>query len=316
MKRQQCKNDISTEHGYVLLIVLMTLTFVVAALFFSIEEDRFYVRHVENAISLQESRQQSESLLRQIVFMLSVDGQAGAVDHLKEVWTSPVPLQRGANTDIVGRVEDLERYWNLNALIDAQGQLDVAMLNVFSRCFQQQNMPLGLLDAVVDWLDSDDLAYGLGGAEQHFYQGEGLAYGAKNGMLESLAELDLIRGWTPEHINTVAKFATVSPACSTRSINVNTAGKETLMGSTEKWEEFEAMSIILQRQAKPLDKVVELSQNSDLQQDSIPSALLTTSSSCFHVKIFGHSDNVSGTLEAWLKRNKGKVQVARKRWTL
>lgn len=52
-------------------------------------------------------------------------------------------------------------------------------------------------DAILDWLDSDDEARDFG-VESEFYQGLSPAYAAKNGPMDSLDELLLIPGVTPQ----------------------------------------------------------------------------------------------------------------------
>jgi type II secretory pathway component PulK len=52
-------------------------------------------------------------------------------------------------------------------------------------------------DAILDWLDSDDEERPLG-AETGYYSGLSPAYAAKNGPLETVEELLLVRGVTPE----------------------------------------------------------------------------------------------------------------------
>ena len=52
-------------------------------------------------------------------------------------------------------------------------------------------------DAILDWLDADDESRDFG-AESDYYRSQSPAYEAKNGPLDSLDELLLIRGVTPE----------------------------------------------------------------------------------------------------------------------
>ena len=52
-------------------------------------------------------------------------------------------------------------------------------------------------DAILDWLDADDESRDFG-VESDYYRSQSPAYEAKNGPLDSLDELLLIRGVTPE----------------------------------------------------------------------------------------------------------------------
>ena len=54
-----------------------------------------------------------------------------------------------------------------------------------------------LVDSIMDWRDPDDL-HRLNGAENDYYMGQSPPYRCKNGPLDSLEELLLVRGVTPE----------------------------------------------------------------------------------------------------------------------
>jgi len=53
-------------------------------------------------------------------------------------------------------------------------------------------------DAIVDWIDEDDTEYGPNGAEQSYYDTLDPPYRCKNGPLNSVQELLMVRGITPE----------------------------------------------------------------------------------------------------------------------
>jgi len=55
-----------------------------------------------------------------------------------------------------------------------------------------------LVGAVIDWIDVDDIPTGSGGAESSYYRGLEKAYIARNGAMETIAELRLIKGFTDE----------------------------------------------------------------------------------------------------------------------
>jgi general secretion pathway protein K len=55
-----------------------------------------------------------------------------------------------------------------------------------------------IIDAIKDWVDEDDEETGVGGAENSYYQTLETPYSCRNGPLESLEELLLVKGITPE----------------------------------------------------------------------------------------------------------------------
>ena len=51
---------------------------------------------------------------------------------------------------------------------------------------------------MIDWIDVDDIPTGSGGAESSYYRGLEKPYTARNGAMETIAELRLIKGFTDE----------------------------------------------------------------------------------------------------------------------
>jgi len=82
---------------------------------------------------------------------------------------------------------------NLNALLtlDSSGQIAHDML------LKLPNMTEEVVNAILDWIDPDDTPR-ANGAENSFYSTQDPAYRCKNGPLDSLDELLLVRGVTPQ----------------------------------------------------------------------------------------------------------------------
>lgn len=82
---------------------------------------------------------------------------------------------------------------NLNALlsIDKTGKTAHAMLMALPKMTEE------IADCILDWIDADDRPRTMG-AEDDFYAGLQPPYHCKNGPLNSLEELLLVRGVTPE----------------------------------------------------------------------------------------------------------------------
>jgi len=61
--------------------------------------------------------------------------------------------------------------------------------------FQRLGINPGLVGAMIDWIDVDDIPSGSGGAEGSYYRGLEKPYIARNGPMETIAELRLIKGF-------------------------------------------------------------------------------------------------------------------------
>jgi general secretion pathway protein K len=64
----------------------------------------------------------------------------------------------------------------------------------------EETDPAAIIDAIKDWLDSndDDAITGLNGAESDYYQGLNPPYECKNGPFADIGEVSLVKGVTPE----------------------------------------------------------------------------------------------------------------------
>jgi len=107
-----------------------------------------------------------------------------------------------------------------------------------------------MIDCLADWIDKGDL-HGLNGAESDdpFYQGAG--YPVKNGPLDSVEELLLVKGWGPdilygkdaddesEAIFGIAKLLTV---WGDGKVNLNTASTDVLLSFSE-YEDWELEAV-------------------------------------------------------------------------
>jgi type II secretory pathway component PulK len=82
---------------------------------------------------------------------------------------------------------------NPNALM----QIDPTGKVLYNALMLLPNMTADVADAIVDWIDPDDDPR-PNGAENDYYMGQSPPYRCKNGPLDSLEEMLLIRGVTPE----------------------------------------------------------------------------------------------------------------------
>lgn len=83
---------------------------------------------------------------------------------------------------------------NLNSLMkrDPTGQL------LHDTLMKLPNMTAEIAGAIVDWIDADSTPFPPSGAERDYYAGLDPSYRIKNGPLDTLDELLLVRGVTPE----------------------------------------------------------------------------------------------------------------------
>ncbi len=117
---------------------------------------------------------------------------------------------------------------NINTLTDSSA---IILKNLLTNSGVQADEADIIVDSILDWKDEDDLTR-LHGAESDYYMSLPNPYKAKNSVFESLEELLLVRGMTPEILYGIDKKKGIIDFLSVYSgsvINANSAPKEVLM---------------------------------------------------------------------------------------
>lgn len=297
-----------------LLTVLAAIALLMPLIYAGIEQQRFLITRSANELNLQIAYRTAESMITQVRRHLSRDGAASEKDHLGEIWAQPLPLLGADDVTVFASVTDSNRFWNLNALVDRQGAIDQDIYNLYARILTRQGLPESLLDAVIDWIDSDDQVTGIGGAENRFYRQADRGYGAKNAPLDNLDELRLLRDWDTNKIDAIRPFFTAFPFCSDAGLNINTASASALTALGSFWSEHDTRPILHSRQKKPFDSVSELNGIDSLAPIDLPKKLLSVTSNCFVTKIVSESGAVKGIFEAGFVRDHASVNIIWKKW--
>jgi general secretion pathway protein K len=147
------------------------------------------------------------------------------------------------------KITDLERKANVN-LAD-QGLLQQALFLVG---VDPSSMST-IIDSVLDWRDPDDNPH-INGTESEYYLKQDPPYVAKNGPIDDLSELLLIRGITPEMYFGHEDKPALADALTARSrgtVNINTASQPVL--SALGLSDAEISNIVQERTNNPYPTV-------------------------------------------------------------
>lgn len=88
-------------------------------------------------------------------------------------------------------ITDMERKYNINVADEAALQQALRLVGV------DAGDSSSIAASILDWIDPDDNTH-IGGAENNYYQSLTPPYFAKNGPIDDLSELLLVKGVTPE----------------------------------------------------------------------------------------------------------------------
>jgi general secretion pathway protein K len=195
-------------------------------------------------------------------------------DSLDEFWNQGVinyPVGDGA---VTVRIYDQDGKLGINALVNGNTPTTL-MVDRFYRLFIALDLenfadPAELTAALIDWLDSGDTPYQVvltdgadipvAGAETAYYQGLSQPYPIKNGRLETLEELTLIKGFTPEVLRRVLPHVGLHDQT---MVNINTASAEVLMSLDLEIDTGVAEELIQYRRETPIERLEQL-------EDEIP----------------------------------------------
>jgi len=243
-----------SERGIALVMVLALVALVAVWSVQSADEDWVSLHRAENMQLAVKTWLGVES--GQALAMRTLSADDAAYDALDEDWamqTPPFPVDDGV---IAGRIEDANRYLNLNDLLDASGKAQADVVAVFKRLFTRLEIEPRLVDALVDWMDADKQPYGSGGAEESAYLNR--PYHIKNAPLDSLNEVLLVQGFELPMLEVLRTRAMVRASHGLTPLNINTVPADVLLSLAENIPQGEVEAMIAARESAPYKSIGEL----------------------------------------------------------
>jgi len=178
---------------------------------------QIWFRQMENVADRDATDWLRRGALHWASLALLEDAAQNSTDHLGENWAMGLPTLPVEGGTIKVSIEDAQGRFNLNSVGNP------ASLQVLNRLLAVLRLDPQLANAVLDWIDSDDLVRpGGGGAEDVDYLNLNPPYRAANRPMASVEELRLVRGFDAKTVAALLPYVTVLPVA-TNDINVNTA---------------------------------------------------------------------------------------------
>lgn len=190
-----------------------------------------------------------------------------------------------------------------------QAPTDSAWMQITQDLFQRLGVDPMLVGAIKDWIDVDDIPTGSGGAERSYYRSLERPYIARNGPMETISELRLIKGFTDEVLLKLGArrvggiidpatnlYLTAVPAQGGWKVNINTAPVAILNSLTHEVGQFG--EIIVQRRAQ--SRITKI--RNDLQQLGISGEALDDFENRGSVDSLYYSVDARGTVGDMVKQ--------------
>ncbi len=295
---------IRNERGMVLLVVVILVALLSAILVDQTYRQLIDLRLVETFRDRTKAYYLARGGLKAGQAVLNED--KNSYDALPENWAQPLEgVQVGQGT-ISLRMEALDGRYALNRLVTVQGNVDVIERDRLLRLLTELEIeaPDERVATILDWLDPDSDTR-IGGAESDYYQSQPLAYPARNGPMDSLEELQRLRGFDKELIEKIRPHVSIHGSY---AINLNLASREVVLSLHESVTEAEWEALKEKRQEAPLEKLSDVREL--LGWEPIYLSIkpqLSVSSNIYRILVEGRVGRGIRRMEAVYVKNNGTV---------
>lgn len=187
--------------------------------------------------------------------ILQQDLSDSETDHLGEIWATELPGLPIDGGEVFGKIEDLQGRFNLNNLVQDDGDVDEDALEQFRRLLEALEIDPRYAGITADWLDSDLEPLFPDGAEDSLYSSVIPPYRTANQLIVDPSELASIDGMEKAVYDALLPHVTALPR-GTR-INVNTATPAVLRSLDANLSPTDVERLIAEREDAGFADVVE-----------------------------------------------------------
>jgi len=203
------KSYLINDRGYILLIVLMISAFLVSFtsdFFLTTHTYISYIKRLKNDINSEFLTYSGYEIAKAIldVDRLGISGSFmpglnsnKSIDCHKDIWALDFPAIPVMDYQVKVEIVDENSKINVSALANDKVE-KTPYYGVLQRFLMNMGLSLDISDALVDWVDPDDIRFPYGAESSGYYYNLTPSYSAKNGRLDSISEILLVKGISPE----------------------------------------------------------------------------------------------------------------------
>lgn len=231
--------------------------------------------------------------------ILQQDLQDGQTDHFGEIWALEIPglPLEGMDGEVTGAIEDLQGRFNVNNLVDENGEVEEASLERFRRLLTALELDPRFAGIAADWIDSNVDASFPDGAEDPIYTGILPPYRSANQSLTNASEFAALDGMDRDSFLILRPHITALPGRT--NINANTATAAVLQSLDENMSPSDVEGLIAEREAAGFSDI-QTAFSSLVTPDVLNT--LDESTNYFQLKVVVRIDTVRITLYSVLQR--------------
>jgi general secretion pathway protein K len=309
--------SLQQQRGVALITAILIVALVTVAAVAMASRQQLDIRRTGNLLEADQAYLYAlagETWAKQILVQ---DQAQSTVDTLTEDWATPLPPVPVEGGSVGGHIEDLQGHFNLNNLVDQQGQGSEeqrdalkTVLSEASRSNGEINISPFMANRILDWLDAD-LDAAADGAEDLEYLNLEVPYRTANQRVTSASELYTIAGLSPPEVKVLLPLLACLPQ--TTPVNINTAPPAVLMSLHKDITADIAADLLAQREQAPFDDVGKFVAmlNNDYKIE-LEAERLSVSSNYFLVVVDAAIGRSSTRLYSLLQRQGEKVVTLRR----
>lgn len=184
------------QQGVALIVAILVVAIATVLAIAMVDRLNLDIRRTENLIHSEQAYVYAQGAEIIATAALYQDRQKNKYDSMDEAWATPlppVPVEGGA---VMGKLTDLQGCFNINNLSSTNNSAKFNVdLQSFYTLLKTVDIDPSIANAIVDWLDEDMQTRQPGGAEDDWYIGLTPPYRAANGIITSISELRMIKGF-------------------------------------------------------------------------------------------------------------------------
>lgn len=310
------------ERGVALLMALVVVAIAVTAAAGFAVQQQLTIRRTGNMLASEQAYLLARAGERWATTVLLEDLEDNsAVDSLDEDWAQMLPPTPVDEAVLWGQISDLQGLLNINDLVNPDGSINPVMQDRFERLVLnaefEDRPPVTptVVNAIIDWIDSDVQSRLPDGAEDGYYTGLEQPYRPPNQPMADRSELRLVRGIDAQLYAYLAPNVAALPQGT--PLNVNTAPRAVLMALFEDVAEADADALIDRRDEEAFDSVNAFLDDPALRGREVSDAGLGVTSNYFLVQAYVSLGPARVGLNSRLERASGQniATLSRQRGT-
>jgi general secretion pathway protein K len=238
---------IKKQHGAAIIVALFVTSLVAIAAIAMIVRLRGDVHRIELILNATQANLYAKGSVDWAIEQLNKNLKDSHLQPNKLIDSIPIrsPIQTLNGMTISSTIYDAQARFNVNNLINTQNKPDFVklILTVYPKISASDADNLAI--AVMNWVSMNALSNTL----NDYYLKLNPPYRAPHRPIQSISELRLVKGMTPELFHALSRYITALPEVT--PININTASAPVLMTASSTLPLASAKTLALQARANP-----------------------------------------------------------------